>query len=107
MSDTERIFAYRLLRIARGDTTPLPSFDENVYVAEAGSDRRPIGELLDEFLAVRTATVGLFRGVTDAAWLRQGTASGKTISARALAFIIDGHVAHHLRVLRERYGLKN
>lgn len=103
--DTERIFAYRALRIARGDATPLPGFDENAYVATAGSDARSMPELLAEFDAVRTATIALFTSLAGDTWGRLGVASGNAISVRAVAYITAGHVAHHLRLLRERYGV--
>ena len=103
MADAERIFAYRALRIARGDQTPLASFDENAYVPLSGADARSVSDLLDEMAAVRTATVRLFRTFDDAAWKRSGTASGKPISVRALAYITAGHERHHLAILKERY----
>lgn len=105
LSDAERILAYRLLRIARGDATPLPGFDENAYASAAGADERPAAELLAEFAAVRRATAALVEGVGPDCWGRMGNANGAPVSARALAYVIVGHVAHHLRVLRERYGL--
>lgn len=105
LADTERIFAYRLLRIARGDTTPLPGFEEDAYVATGDFDGRALSELADEFRAVRAATLALATGLPAAAWARRGTASGATISARALGWILVGHVAHHVRILHERYGL--
>jgi len=103
VTDAERIFTYRALRIARGDQTPLSSFDENAYVPVAGADARPMADLLDEFQAVRTATVKLFKSFDEAAWARRGTASNHTISVRALAFITAGHELHHLSILKERY----
>ncbi len=103
--DSERIFSYRLLRIARADATPLPGFDENAYVPPAEFDARPLAELLREFQAVRACTVALVEGLPAAAWERRGQASGKAISTRALAYIMVGHLTHHLRVLRERYRL--
>ncbi len=105
LSDAERIFAYRLLRIARGDATPLPGFDENAYVPPARFDERPLRALTAEFRAVRLSTVALASGLPPAAWPLRGQASGKPFSARALAYIMVGHVVHHLGVLRERYGL--
>jgi hypothetical protein len=101
--DTERIFAYRLLRIARADATPLPGFDENVYVPPAEFDARPLAELLREFQTVRASTIALVEGLPSGVWERRGQASGKNISARALAYIMVGHVTHHLGVLQERY----
>ena len=103
LCDAERIFAYRLLRIARADTTPLPGFDENAYVPPAAFDARPLGDLLRELEAVRGSTIALVEGLPAGAWERRGQASGKSISTRAIAYIIVGHVAHHLDVLRERY----
>jgi uncharacterized damage-inducible protein DinB len=105
LCDAERIFAYRLLRIARADTTPLPGFDENAYVPPAEFDARPLPDLLRELKAVRASTIELVEGLPRAAWERRGQASGKPISTRAIAYITVGHVTHHLGVLRERYGL--
>lgn len=105
LADAERVFAYRLLRIGRGDATPLASFEENAYVAAAGSDARSLNSLLSELLALRIATIELVNGLPAAAWERSGTASGVTVSARALVYIIAGHFAHHVRVLKERYGI--
>jgi hypothetical protein len=105
--DAERIFAYRLLRIARADTTPLPGFDEDAYVPPAEFDTRPMADLVREFQAVRTSTIALVEGLPSAGWQRRGQASGKPISSRALAYIMVGHVTHHLAVLRERYRLSS
>lgn len=105
LSDTERIFAYRLLRIGRADATPLPGFDENAYVLPAEFDARPLPELVREFQAVRAGTIALAEGLPPAAWERRGQASGKSVSTRALAYIMVGHVTHHLAVLRDRYRL--
>lgn len=103
--DTERIFTYRALRVARGDTTPLSGFDEKSFAATAESDSRTIADLVKEFSQVRASSVLLFESLPDAAWTRTGTASNGTVSVRALAYITAGHTAHHLRVLRERYGV--
>lgn len=103
LADSERIFSYRLLRIARADTTPLPGFDENAYVPSGDFERRPLASVAAEFAAVRGATVALLEGLTAEALARVGTASGKPISARALAYIIGGHERHHLGVIRDRY----
>jgi hypothetical protein len=105
LTDTERIFAYRLLRIARGDATPLPGFDENAYVPAGRFDERPLRALAAEFRAVRLSSVALASGLPAASWSKAGQASGKPVSARALVYIVVGHVAHHLGVLRERYGV--
>ena len=106
MIDAERIFTYRALRIARGDTTPLAPFDENEYVKTAGSDARTLSNLARELGAVREATVQLFESFPDDAWGRSGVASGRNISVRALAYITAGHAMHHLKILRERYGVR-
>lgn len=103
LCDSERIFAYRALRIARADETPLAGFDENSYVPAGDFERRPLAEVAAELASVRDATLTLVRGLTPAALARRGTASGHTISARALVFIIAGHERHHLDVIRERY----
>jgi uncharacterized damage-inducible protein DinB len=105
LSDAERIFGYRLLRVARGDRTPLPGFDENAYVPAGQFDARPLRSLVDEFTAVRQGTLALVQGVPAERWGERGEANGKAISARALAYILVGHVTHHLGVLRERYGM--
>ena len=105
LSDTERIFSYRLLRIARGDPTPLPGYDENAYVPAGSFDQRPLPQLLSELRATRLSTAALMEGLPPETWTRRGVANGKPISARALAYIIVGHVTHHLGTLRERYGL--
>jgi uncharacterized damage-inducible protein DinB len=105
LADTERIFTYRLLRIARGDTTPLPGYDENAYVPAGRFDDRPLPMLLAELRAVRLSTAALIEGLPEEAWAQRGVANNQPISARALAFIIVGHTVHHLEVLRERYGL--
>jgi len=104
--DAERIFTYRALCIARGDTTPLAAFDENDYVKTAGSEARTLSNLARELGAVREASVQLFESLPDDAWGRSGVASGKNISVRALAYITAGHAMHHLKILRERYGVK-
>ncbi len=105
LADVERIFSYRLLCISRGDATPLPGFDENAYVPVAEFDERPLRDLAAEFRSVRLSTIALLKGLPPASWSRRGSASGYPVSARALAYIIVGHVTHHLGVLRDRYGL--
>jgi hypothetical protein len=90
---------------AEFDETPLASFDENAYAASCGANDRPLETLLGEFAAVRGATLALLRWLPEAAWTRRGTASGKEVSVRALAWISAGHAAHHERVLTERYGV--
>lgn len=105
INDTERVFAYRAFWIARGLEAPLPGFDQDVTVAAAGSDSRSWESHIEEFVAVRSATSALFRNLPEEAWSRKGVASDRVISVRAMAFVIAGHVEHHLRLLRERYSL--
>jgi len=103
VNDAERLFAFRAFWFARGFDSPLPSFDQNVAVTSAGTDRRSWSSLVDEFETVRKASSSLFRYVPDEAWTRQGMASGYAFSVRALAYITVGHVTHHVRLLKERY----
>lgn len=105
ITDAERIFTARALRFGRNDPTPLPSFDENAYVAAGGFDSRALSDLVDELRAVRRATVALYGGLSDDAWLRAGTASNARVTVRGLAFIIAGHELHHRELLHTRYGL--
>jgi hypothetical protein len=106
--DGERIFGYRCLRIGRGDTTPLPGWEEDDYALAARADERALADLLADFQAMRAASLELFRSLSDAAWAHVGTSNGRPLSARALPFVCLGHAAHHLAVIRERYlpGLK-
>jgi hypothetical protein len=103
LADSERIFAYRALRIARHDKTPLPSFDENDYANVAGFDRRSLADVSAEFASVRAGTLTLFRSMDAETLALTGTAGGKPISVRALAFIILGHERHHLKVIKAKY----
>jgi len=103
--DTERVFAYRLLRISRGDERELPGFDETAYVPQGEFTRRRIAELVAEFTLQRASTCALVNGIPPAGWPRLGTANGFRTSARALVYIILGHTAHHVGLLRERYRL--
>ncbi len=105
LGDTERIMAYRALRIARGDATPLPGFEQDDYVAAAGADARTLVDLVREWRDVRRATITLVASFDEAALARRGTASGGPMSVRALAYIIPGHEAHHVQMLRSRYGI--
>lgn len=105
VADVERIMAYRALRIARGDTTPLPGFDENAYVPAAKFDARSLADLVGELRTVRAATLALLRTFGTDAWRRRGTASGKPVSVRALAYVIPGHERHHVEILKTRYGV--
>ena len=103
MIDTERIMAYRALRIARNDKTPLASFEENDYVTNASFNDRSLQSLTDEFAAVRRANSYFFNSLTEEEYNRRGTASEKPVSVRALLYILVGHVNHHRRILEERY----
>ncbi len=103
--DAERVFAYRALRFAREDRTPLSGFDENVWVPAGRFDRRPLKELVADYTAVRAATVALFGAFEEDALLRRGPANNAEVSVRALAHIIAGHEIHHVGLLKERYGL--
>lgn len=103
--DCERVFAYRALRIARGDETPLARFDENAYAPMGEFDRRTLADLVEEFAAVRRSSVCLFSGLPDAAWGRRGVANGSGISVRALAYILVGHERHHMGIVRGRLGV--
>jgi uncharacterized damage-inducible protein DinB len=101
--DTERIFAYRALRISRNDTTPLPGFEENDYVENTKANERGIQDLLAEFSAVRYASLFLFKSFSEEQLKRMGTASETAISVRAIGFIIIGHQKHHQHIFQERY----
>lgn len=103
VADAERIFSYRALRIARGDTTPIEGFEQDDYIRNAPFERCTLRELLNEFAAVRAATVLLFRSLDHNAWMRRGIASNNEVSVRALAYIIAGHELHHIEVLKEKY----
>jgi uncharacterized damage-inducible protein DinB len=103
MADAERIFTYRALAAARGETGALPSFDENTYVAHGNFDARTLNSLLGELTAIRRATLTLFRSLDSTALARRVVASGVPVSARALAWIVAGHERHHLNLLRDRY----
>ncbi|GAA0135835.1 DinB family protein [Paenibacillus sp. YSY-4.3] len=103
ITDTERVMSYRLLRIARGDKTPLPGFSEELFVSHANFERLSIQQLLKDFTAVRKSTLSLIRQLDDEAWQRVGIACGEPVSSRALAYIIAGHAIHHYRIIRERY----
>jgi len=103
ISDAERIFAYRALRIARNDPTPLSPFDENAYVANGNFSSRSLPDLLEELQVVRASTIHLARSLDAETLARRGVASGHGISVRALLYIIAGHERHHADLLRERY----
>ena len=103
ITDTERIFTYRALRIARGDQTPLPGFEQDDFVKNGGFAGRPLADLVEEFGAVRGASIALFRSFNEEAWSRRGVASEKQVTVRALGFITAGHQIHHRMILEEQY----
>jgi DinB superfamily len=104
--DTERIFAYRALRISRGDQTPLASFEQDEYVKNGPFARAPLGEIIEDYIAVRRATLTLLRNLDEAAWTRRGIASKNEVTVRALAYMIAGHEVHHRRILEEKYFMR-
>ena len=103
INDTERILAYRALRIARADRTPIEGFEQDDYVANGPCEHCTLEELVEDYIAVRRATVSLFRTLDRGAWMRRGIANQKEISVRAVAYIIAGHDLHHRSILEERY----
>ena len=103
VSDTERIFSYRALRIARGDQTPMEGYEQDDYVRAGGFGARTLSNLVDEFGQVRQATLALFRSLGEEAWSRRGVANKNEVTVRALAFIIAGHELHHRAILEEKY----
>jgi len=101
--DTERIMSYRALRIARGDRTPIEGFEQDDYVRNSPFGQRPLAELIEDYIAVRRATLTLLRNLDNVAWARRGIANKNEISTRALAYLIAGHELHHRRILEEKY----
>jgi hypothetical protein len=101
--DTERIFAYRALRIARADRTPLEGFEQDDYVKHGRCARTPLADLVEDYIAVRRATITLFRNLEEDAWPRRGMANKNEVSVRALGYLIAGHELHHRRILEEKY----
>ena len=103
--DAERIFGYRALRIARGDKTSLPGFDENAFVSNANFRARSMESLIAEYKALRTSNIELFKSLDETALSRVGLANDKEVSVAALGYIIAGHERHHMGILASRYGL--
>ena len=101
--DTERIFAYRALRIARGDRTPLAGFEQDDYVRNGPFATRQLPDLIEDYIAVRRATLTLYRNLNEPAWTRRGIVNNNEISVRALAYITAGHELHHRRILEQKY----
>lgn len=105
LNDTERLFVFRAFWFARGFDSPLPSFDQNQATAGARADERSWAELCEEFRAVRSASLPLFRALATDAWDRRGTASGNSFSVRALAYMVAGHATHHFGHFKTKYGV--
>jgi DinB family protein len=103
LNDCERLFGFRAFWFARGFDTALPSFDQNVAMTGAGADQRSWNSHIDEFRAVRAATLAFFQNLPGDAWDRHGIASDNPFSVRALAYMAAGHVVHHVAILKERY----
>jgi len=103
LTDSERIFTYRALRIARGDQTPMEGFEQDDYVRSGGFNERPLANLVEEFAHVRNASLAFFHSLSKEAWLRRGMANKNEVSVRALAYITAGHELHHRQILEERY----
>lgn len=101
--DAERVFGLRSFCFSRGEQAALPSFDENMYVEEGRYGDIPLGELVAEFVAARTSNVAFLSRLGDDRWMRMGTASGRPVSVRALAYMMAGHVRHHVAIVEERY----
>jgi hypothetical protein len=103
INDTERLFVFRAFWFARGFDSPLPSFDQNIAVSGANAGQRSWRSLIEEFQAVRAATISFFESLPAEAWMRRGIASGNPFTVRALAYLAVGHVIHHSKILREKY----
>lgn len=103
VNDTERIFAYRALRISRGDRTPIEGFEQDDYVRNGPFARCQLENLIEDFIGVRRATLALFRNLDAEAWMRRGIANNKEVSVRAIAYTIAGHELHHRRILEQQY----
>ena len=101
--DGERMFAYRLFRISRGDETPIEGFEQDGYIENAHSNERSFADLLEEFSLLRSANMIFFKNLRDEGWSRVGTANKVKISVKALVYIMAGHIEHHLEILKERY----
>jgi hypothetical protein len=103
LCDTERVFAYRALRISRGDRTPMEGFEQDDYVRNAPFAHAPLPELVEDYIGVRRATLTLLRNLQEEAWTRRGIANKNEVSVRALAYMIAGHELHHRKILEEKY----
>lgn len=106
LADAERVFSYRLTRIARGDQTPLAGFDENAWALTAPHGRRKMSSVVDEMIAVRRSTLALIDSLDETSIANSGVANNNPVTARAICWILAGHSRHHLDILAERYGVK-
>ena len=105
MTDAERVFGYRSFCISRGEQAPLPAFDENAYVEKSAYHGCALSELVRELVLMRQANLVFLSRLTGEEWMRTGTASSKTISVRAIAYVMAGHIRHHMNMLSTRYGI--
>jgi DinB family protein len=103
INDGERILSYRALRISRGDATPIEGYEQDDYVRNSPFGQRPLSDLIEDYIAVRRASISLFRNLDEAAWTRRGVANKNEVTVRALAYIIAGHELHHRRIIEEKY----
>jgi hypothetical protein len=101
--DGERIFAYRILRISRGDETAIEGFEQDGYIENSNANSRSFADLLDEFDLQRRSNLHMIRNLSEDSAKRMGTANGKMVSVRALVFIMAGHIQHHINILKDRY----
>jgi hypothetical protein len=102
--DGERIFAYRALRLSRGDSKPLMSFEQNSFITNSNYGNTQFEKIVDEFFLLRASNILMFRNFSNEMWLRRGTVDDKNISVRAIAYLMAGHTEHHINVLQELYG---
>jgi hypothetical protein len=105
VNDAERVFGYRMVCISRGERASLPGFDENAYVTAANFNARTLRALVDEFALLRASNLSAMRALDAESWRRTGLANNHPVSVRALAYVMAGHVNHHLAILRSRYGV--
>ncbi|MGM2687427.1 DinB family protein [Bacillus cereus group sp. BceL004] len=103
IADTERVMAYRLLSIARGETAELPGYNDDMYVLKATFDKQSMQDLLENLIVVRQSTLHLLKSLDKDTWLQKGNANKSEVTVRALAYIIAGHELHHLQIIKERY----
>ena len=107
VADAERVFSYRLTRIARGDKTPLSGFDENAWAKTAPHGKRKVADVVDEMIAIRRATLALVDSLDESTVSNVGLANNNSVSARAICWIMAGHTKHHLDILRDKYGVSS